>query len=272
MKISKLIILLFLIPLSGIAQNGKTLLGGAKGKAISGADLNFQDIYAITSNSAGIAFLETTSFGLYTEQRFASADIRQVGLLTALPTNFGSFGLQLQSFGFDTYNEQKVEFSYARKLFENISLGIQFGYLNTRVAEYGNKGVLTTGIGLQAKIIDNLWLGANLSNPFPVKITATEYLPTQLNIGLTYHFSEKLQIATAVYKDFEYSASVRAGINYRIIQPLSLRLGISTEPIENSFGLGVHLKQFDLDFAMSYHQFLGFTPAFSMVYRLKKLQ
>jgi hypothetical protein len=270
MKIIKTIIILLLIPFLTIAQNGKTLVGGAKGKAIAGSDLNFQDIYALNSNTAGIAFIEQTSFGLYAEQRFANADIRQVGLLTAIPTKFGAFGLQLHSFGFETYNEQKICLSYARKLFDKVAIGVQFGYLNTRIPEYGNQGVLTTEIGLQAEVLENLWLGANLSNPLPVKLTETEYLPTQLNLGLTYHFSEKLQISTAVHKDFEYPASVRAGFNYRIIQPISLRLGISTQPIENSFGIGIHLKQFDLDFAVAYHQLLGFTPAFSMVYQLKK--
>ena len=269
MKHALTIILFLLIPYLLIAQNGKTLFGGAKGKAIANSDLNFQDVYAITSNSAGIAFVEQISFGLYTEQRFANADIRQVGMITAIPTKFGTVGLQLQSFGFENYNEQKIGI-YARQLFENIAIGVQFGYLNTRIAEYGNKGILTSDIGLQAEVLDNLWLGANLSNPFPVKLTETEYLPTQLDLGLTYHFSKKLQISTAVQKDFEYPASIRAGFNYQLIKPLSLRFGISTKPIENTFGIGIHLKQIELDFAIAYHQFLGFTPAFSMVYNLKK--
>lgn len=270
MKFFLTVLTIFILPISMIAQNGQVLFGGAKGKAIAGSDLNLQDIYAINSNSAGTAFIEQTSFGLYAEQRFANADIRQLGAIAAMPTKFGVVGLQLQTFGFEAYQEQKIAITYGKKLFDNIAIGVQFGYLNTRIPEYGNKGVLTSEIGLQAEILHNLWLGANLSNPFPIKITATEYLPTQLNVGLTYHFSEKLQLSTAVHKDFEYPASVRAGFNYRLIKPLSLRFGISTEPIENSFGIGIHLKQVELDFALTYHQILGFTPAFSMVYNLKQ--
>jgi hypothetical protein len=162
--------------------------------------------------------------------------------------------------------------SYARKLSKKFAIGVQFDYLNTRISEYGSFNGISFEGGLQAEIIDNLWLGASISNPFRIEIAPDDYLPTKFNLGLSYRFSDKILMATEVEKDFEYPTSARVGLDYRIIEPLSIRLGVGTEPIQNSFGVGIHLKNLTLDFAARYHQILGFTPTFSMTYEFEKLK
>lgn len=266
------IIFYFLIIFNTIAQSGITMSSGAKGAAMANTSNTFQDVFALASNQAGIAFLENTSVGLLAEQRFLSADIRQFGAVAAMPSKFGSFGLLVQTFGFDVYNEQKIGLSYSRKLSKKFAIGVQFDYLNTRISEYGSFNGVSFEGGLQAEVLKNLWLGASITNPFRIEVAPDEYLPTQLNLGLSYRFSDKILIATEVQKDFEYPASARVGLDYRIIEPLSIRLGVGTAPIQNSFGVGIHLKNFTLDFAARYHQILGFTPTFSMTYEFKKLK
>jgi hypothetical protein len=262
----------FFIISNTIAQSGITMVSGAKGAAMANAASTFQDVFSITSNQAGIAFLENTTVGLLAEQRFLSADIRQFGVVAAMPSKFGSFGLLIQTFGFDVYNEQKIGLTYSRKLSKKFAIGVQFDYLNTRISEYGSFSGISFEGGLQAEVLKNLWLGASFSNPFKIEIAPDEYLPTQLNFGLSYRFSDKIFLATEVQKDFEYPASVKVGLDYRIIEPLSIRLGVGTEPIQNSFGVGIHLKNLTLDFAARYHQILGFTPTFSMTYEFEKLK
>jgi hypothetical protein len=264
------VIFYFLILSNTIAQNGVRMVSGAKSAAMANASNTFQDVFSITSNQAGIAFLEKTSMGLLAEQRFLSADIRQFGAVAAMPTKFGSFGLLIQTFGFEVYKEQKIGLTYARKLSKKFAIGVQFDYLNTRISEYGSFSAISFEGGLQAEIIDNLWFGSSISNPFRIEIAPDEYLPTQFNFGLSYRFSNKIFLATEVQKDVEYPTSVKVGLDYRIIEPLSIRLGVGTEPVQNSFGIGIYLKQFTLDFAARYHQILGFTPTFSMIYAFEK--
>lgn len=265
-----ILFLYFLCSISLIfAQNGTSMVAGAKGAAMANTSVTFQDVFAMTSNQSGIAFLPNSSVGLLAEQRFLNSDIRQIGAVAALPSRFGSFGILVQSFGFETYNEQKIGLAYARKLSKTFAIGIQFDYLNTRIPEYGNQGVLTFEGGLQAQIMENLWLGAAVFNPIRQGFSPDERLPVQLNVGLSYRFSDKIFIATEVEKDFEYPAAVKIGLDYHIIEPLSIRLGIGTQPIQNSFGIGLHWKQFRFDFAATYHQILGLTPTFSMVHDFK---
>jgi hypothetical protein len=270
MKLTLSIIIYLLIISNTFAQSGIKIVSGAKGAAMANAAVTFQDVFSITSNQAGIAFLEKPNVGLLAEQRFLSADIRQFGAVAAMPTKFGSFGLLIQTFGFEVYQEQKIGLSYARKLSKKFAIGVQFDYFNTRISEYGSFSAVSFEVGLQAEILKNLWLGAAVSNPFRIEIAPDEYLPTQFNFGLSYRFSDKIFLATEVQKDFEYPTSVKVGLDYHIIEPLSIRLGVGTEPVQNSFGVGIHLKQFTLDFAARYHQILGFTPTFSMTYVFEK--
>lgn len=239
---------------------------------MANASVTFQDVFALTKNQAGIAFLDETSVGLLGEQRFLNNDIRHIGFVAATPTSLGAFGILVQSFGFDAFNEQKIGVAYGRKLADKMAIGIQFDYLNTRIPEYGNQGVLTFEGGLQAEIMDNFWLGASIFNPIRTQeqdsigvVNATKF-----NFGLSYLFSEKVFLAAEVEKDFQEATAVKVGLDYRIIDPISLRLGVGTAPTLNSFGVGIHLQQVRLDFAASYHQILGFTPTFSMNYNFGK--
>lgn len=272
MKSYLFLFLLLVFPFLLIAQNGNSISSGAKGAAMANTSVTFQDVFALTKNQAGIAFLSETSIGLLGEQRFLNNDIRHVGLVAAMPSSFGSFGILIQSFGFDAYNEQKIGLAYGRKLAKNFAVGIQFDYLNTRISEYGNQGTITFEGGIQAEILENFWLGASVFNPIRTQEQDSIGIvnTTKFNFGLSYMFSKKILIAAEVEKDFEYATAVKVGLDYRIIEPVSLRLGIGTAPTLNSFGIGIHLKQFRLDFAANYHQILGFTPTFSMNYNFGK--
>lgn len=272
MKSNLFLILFSAFSFSVFAQNGNSISSGGKGAAMANASVTFQDVFALTKNQAGIAFIDQVSVGILGEQRFLNNDIRHVGLVAAMPSSLGSFGLLVQQYGFDVYNEQKIGLAYSRKLAKNFAVGIQFDYLNTRIPEYGNQGVLTFEGGIQAEILENFWLGASIFNPIRTQEQDSIGIvnSTKFNFGLSYLFSEKILIATEIEKDFQENAAVKVGLDYRIIEPVSLRLGVSTAPTLNSFGIGIHLKQIRLDFAASYHQVLGFTPTFSMNYNFAK--
>lgn len=260
------IFLLFCLPLN--AQNGLPTSAGAKGVALNDATVTLQDIYGGWSNPAALAHLERLSFAVFGQQRFALANLNDLSLMAALPTNSGTFGLSVNYFGFDAYNEQKIGLSYARKLFQKISLGVQFDYLNTQITDYGNKGLFTFEVGLQAQLTKTIRLGAFVYNPIEVEIVDNESLPTLLSIGLAYQPSAKIMVAAEVKKDIDLPTRVVLGIDYQLLKQLALRFGVGTAPVNYSFGVGLKLEQLTIDIASKYHQLLGFTPAFSLSYGL----
>ena len=244
------------------AQNGAPPTAGARGVAMGYTGVTYTDINSIFSNQAGLANLESLAVTGYGEQRFLVSEIRSVAMGAALPTASGTFGLSLHYFGFEQYNEQRIGLAYGRRLLDKLSIGAQFLMLNTRIPEYGNKAVFTFEAGVLAELLPQLNLGIHLFSPARIQLAEEENLPTVLKLGLSYLPSNKLSLLAELEKDIDFAARAKFGLEYQIIEPLFLRLGVATQPTTLSFGLGFALASgLRIDIASSYHQVLGFTPA-----------
>ncbi|MBP9120932.1 MAG: hypothetical protein KBF59_08700, partial [Ignavibacterium sp.] len=86
-----------------------------------------------------------------------------------------------------------------------------------------------------------------------------DQIPMIFNTGLSYDVADELTLNFAVDKDIKYKASFQFGINYDIIEYLSLRTGFSNEPSKYSAGIGINYSMFSLDYAMYTHNDLGLT-------------
>jgi hypothetical protein len=126
-------------------------------------------------------------------------------------------------------------------------------------------------MGAIYEIIPRLNIGAHIFNPTRAKIAdyADERIPTIFKTGLSYEFSEKVLMTLETEKSINHPAVLKAGIEYRIIDPLYLRAGIGTRPTSNSFGFGLVMGNLNIDFATSFHYILGYSPQLSFVYHFK---
>ncbi len=267
MKSTLTIVFIFSV-LFCVAQNHTPSAAGAKGLALGNTNTTTQDAQSLFGNQAGLAFLEETSFTAFGENRFFIAELNQFSAGVAIPVKNGTFGLAVQYFGFEDYNEQKIGIAYGRKLFDKVAIGIQIDYLNLRVPFYGNQGNITAEIGLQLPINDKFLIGVHVFSPFTIAWSEEDFVPTILATGITYQPSEKLSITAEVEKDIDFPVDFKFGIDYKIVEMLSLRVGANTYPVQNSFGLGLNLKNLNIDVAMVYHQILGLTTGFSATFRL----
>lgn len=270
-KLFKASLLAFLLVvsfcLSGWSQNGAPPIAGARGAALGQTGLTFTDAYSIFSNQAGLAYLKSFSGVVQAERRFMLSEIQSLSAGAALPTGSGTFGLSLNYYGFEDFNEQRIGLAYARKLFPKMSIGAQFLYLNTRIPEYGSTANFTFEVGLLMEIVPQLWAGFHVFSPIRVETVPNEHLPTILGLGLTYKPSEKVNINAEVQKDIEFKLRVKVGIEYQAADPFFLRIGAGTEPTLVSFGVGYHIQDnIAIDLASSYHQVLGFTPSIGVAY------
>lgn len=248
------------------AQVSSPLTAGARGLSMGGAGLSFTGIHAAWSNPAGLSELDGLSAALYGEQRFALTDLRQISAVGAIPTSSGTFGLVVGYYGLSAYNEQRIGLVYARKLADKLRLGLQLYNFNTRIQDYGNKSLISFELGLQMDVSKQVSLAFRAANPVRIAIVDEEYLPTVLSIGFKYQPGELVTFLAEVEKDILFPARVRFGLEYQIIKTLFLRAGVATDPSVLSFGIGYELKDnIQLEFATSYHQYLGFTPGISVL-------
>ncbi len=271
-KYLKLLFFLF-TAFSTYAQNGLPQNAGARGAAIGNAAICFDDINSAFANQAGLAFVNDVSFSAYGERRFMAEGLNSYLFAAALPFDkIGTFGLALNYFGFSDYNEQKIGLNYARKLAKNFSLGVQLDYLGTRIPNYGVAHAVTVELGILAKLNEKVRLGAHVYNPVNAKIGPDDRLPTLFSLGLSYEPSKKVFLSAQLDKDiYNHPFIGRFGLEYRPIDAFYIRAGVSAAALaQASFGIGVNLQQLRIDFATSFHQVLGFTPAFSLSYSLQK--
>jgi len=259
---------LLLLPLGLFSQNGLPPNAGARGAALGNTSVAHRDIYGVFSNPAGLLELSNWGIAVMGEQRFLLPEIRLMGVAAAINSDLGAFGLYTHRFGIEAYHEQQFGIQYARALFEKFNMGIGMDLLHTRIPDYGGQINLTGHIGLQAHFSEPLWLGMYLFNPFRIKRNNGEYLPSMLRVGFTYQPSSKVLLTGEAEKDIDFPLRWKGGLEYQYFDLLALRVGFSTHPVQATMGAGLSWeKRWQLDFALQWHQILGWTPVFSAVYQ-----
>lgn len=274
MNLIHVILLAVFITASGFlsAQNAVPPSAGAGGLSMGNTGVTQENIYSAFRNQAGLARLKGISFAVQAEQRFLAPGLNSGSVAFGYPTKSGTFGLAMNYFGYQVYNEQKIGLSYSRLLDKNLSIGGQIDYVGLRFqdTEYGSRSTVTFEIGMQARILKLFTVGAHVFSPVRIKLTDNpeDVIPTQFNIGVSYKPTEKVQITAEVEKDIDFPISFKAGFEYFPVEKFGIRAGTGTKPTQTSFGFGLRLDQVHIDLGTAFHWDLGFTPGISIAYTI----
>jgi hypothetical protein len=230
------------------------------------------DFWSVHNNQAGMAFNNQTAGGVYYESRFLIRELGyQCGAFT-LPTKFGVFGTSLVYNGDKNMNQWNAGFAFARKFGENFAAGLQLDYLHTYLAEnYGEKSTITFEAGILTRLADKLYFGVHIFNPVSARIAKynDERIPSIINIGMNYSFSDKLNVEVETIKSSYLPLDIRTGAEYEFFKSIYARAGVASNPFRYTFGCGIDIKALTLDFSSSVHQVLGYSPQISLYYRFK---
>lgn len=247
---------------------------GAQQGAVGISAVSLVNVFSAGNNQAGTAYIEKPSVGIFYANSFALKGLNNFSLVAAIPIKkAGTFGLDIDYFGYSAYNEKKIGLSYSMKLMEELSIGVQLDYINSKFGGgYGSKNFFTFEFGLLAKPFKELTIGAHVYNPLPLKVddATGEKLPTVLKLGLTYNIKDVVWITSEAEKDIRDAFVFRAGIDYKPVDFLNIRAGISTTPLMGTFGLGFNFSGLQLDIASAYHPQLGFSPQAGLSYGFGK--
>ena len=245
-----------------IQENNVT---AGKSAGMANTSITLTDVWSIYNNQAGLGYLENITIGAFHQSGYIKEQNLQ-GLAFALPTKTGTIGASYSYYGYSQYNEMQAGLAFGRNFTKYFSLGIQINYLHTQIAgNYGSINTVNFEIGILSQPIENLYIGAHVYNPSQSKM-GEEKIPTIYNLGISYLFSEKVMFAMGTEKDLEHEAIFKAGLDYQLIEFISLQAGISTNPSKYSFGVGFHYKLINANIGFLKHQTLGFTPSFTLSY------
>ncbi len=268
---SNLLVVLLCSPFLLFAAHDNVPEGG-RSAAMANASVAFTDFWSLQNNQAGLAFYNHFASGIYFENRFMVKELSLKAGGVVMPVKAGVLGLNISYFGYPKYNESKFGLAYARSFGDVLAVGVQLDYLLTSIDEnYGKKGLVTFEIGLLSKINEHLNLGAHIFNPIQAKLTNenNERIPAIIRLGAAYSFDENIMVSVEAEKDTKTDPILKLGLEYRIIKPIYVRGGISTNPGLYSFGFGLDYKKLRVDFSSSVHSVLGYSPQLSLIYIFK---
>jgi hypothetical protein len=231
------------------------------------------DVFSFVHSQASLAQIKDPAAGVYGERRFSLAAVDVYTAAIAIPTSKGNFGIDLNTIGFDNYNENRIGFAYARSLGSKTDIGIQFNHYAYRIPYYGGDEAVNVEFGLITHLTDQLNMGIHLYNPVGGNFSKTgEKLSTVYTMGLGYDASENLYVATEFIKEESFPVNVNAGVQYRFEKQFFARAGISTATSTTYMGFGVSWDIFRIDISASFHPQLGVSPGLLFIVNLNKKQ
>ena len=248
---------------------------GARASGTSNTSVNYRDNWAQLNNQAGLAYLKNISVSAGFTNAYFLKELSTNTIAFGLPTKSGVFGLNYSYFGYTKFNQNKIGLAYAMKLGKRISAGIQINYLYTHIeGEYGSNGTAYGEIGLQTEPVDNLFIGAHVSNFWRTKYTdyTDLYIPMIFRIGAAYLLYDKALLSIEFEKDLERALIFKSGLEFDLDKQFFFRFGIAANPLIFSFGFGYKIKMFSVDLGFSKHPVLGYSPAISLNYAFGKPQ
>jgi hypothetical protein len=233
------------------------------------------DFWALYANPAGLSGMKDMQAGLFIERRFLVQQLNFGTAAFAMPFKTRHVaGIDFGGFGFGGYTESKVALSYAASVLDNLSLGVKMHYLRTSIPTYGNAGALIIDAGVNAEIAKGLSFGFSGHNLNQARLSTQtiekEQLPSTLALGLAYQASDKVLIVADIERQVNFPYSFRGGVEYAILPILKARIGAATAPVMFNAGLGLNIKGLEVDWANSFHEYLGYTPSLSLGYRFGK--
>lgn len=265
-----LFILIFNISLQAIQPNQAV---GAKALSMGGISLLPADFWSVFNNQAGLATQNNWALGFaYDSYLGLDKNLSLKSGAFLIPTNSGTFGLTLNYFGYRAYNEQKIGLAYGKSLGENFSAGLQIDYLSISIGDdYGHAGAFTFEIGFIAKLSSTLQIASHIYNPFMVKLGKINPVitPAIFKFATAYKIDKDMLLLAEYEQGIDMHGILKFGMEYHLIDQIFVRGGLSTNPNRFSFGIGLNINGFNIDFGTSYHQILGFSPKAAMYYRLK---
>jgi hypothetical protein len=272
MRLYFLFVLAILFSCQSKAANDPPPAIGARAVALGYAYQGIRgDYWSLYHNPAGIAGVEKMTAGAYVVRRFNLKELTSGSAGLVLPFLEGehTLGLDMTTFGFSVYRENRIGLTYATTLLDKVSLGVKLNYASLAIANYGSESSLYVDVGVNAKISSQLSFGFSATNVNRAKLgqdPAAEALPTVVTAGLAYQPSDRVLLVADVQKDVDHPLSVRGGLEYYLNDFVIARIGVSNEPLSWQMGLGLVKDAMQIDFAFGYTDRLGYSPHISLSY------
>lgn len=235
---------------------------GAKQISLSNADVALSnDVFSVFNNPAGLSQLNWREIGIYySPAPFGLSELANAYVAFNEPFSFGSVALGGMTYGFELYRESKILIGYSYNYQNKFFAGAALNFHSLSIHNYGNDNAFYFNLGGLVYLSDEFRFGFSFHNINRASFgNYDDQIPVVLNSGFSYDVLNSLSINVAMEKDISNKTSFMFGVDYDIVEYLSLRSGFSNEPSRFSAGIGINYSFISLDYAMFTHNDLGLT-------------
>jgi hypothetical protein len=260
--------IIYIVPFLFIVNLNAQFNPGAKQISLSNSDVALSnDVFSLFNNPAGLSQIGWREVGIYySPAPFGLTELANGYVAYAEPFSFGTVAIGGMTYGFDLYRESKVLVGYSYNYENKFFAGLTFNYHTFSIQNYGNTSALYLNLGGLVYITNQLRWGFAFSNINRASIgNEDDQIPVEFSTGFSYDLLNTLNINIAIEKDIRYKPSIQFGLEYNIIEYLSLRAGFQNEPARYSAGIGINYSIISLDYALFTHQDLGLTHQVGLI-------
>lgn len=228
-------------------------------------------LWAVFDNPAGMAEQSAFSFGFSYHSGFLMEQVSSKSLALGFPLKkAGVIGFGYRQFGYSLYKDQHACLAFARSFGTAVTAGLRFDYLATRFGgEYGGTSAFTGSAGLIARITNSIRVGASIFNPQRVNFSSdgTYKYPAFMLAGASWNFGGETELALGIAKSSDSKEIWKCAIRYEVSKRFFIHAAIANGAEPFSFGYNFRFSKFDIGMTSGYHQLLGFSPAFSLIFK-----
>ncbi len=258
-------IILLLISYESIAQTHL----GPRYQAMGYTGTALQGIYSLTANPAGLTGIERPTANIAYQHHFLTTDISMQTALLGVPTQLGTFGLAVNRYGLQgAYEESKAGFAYAKEFGANVAVAMLIDYHQLRIPNYGSNRAFSMDAGLQYQLNNRIRIGMYYANVGNATYDQDVYgvIPSFIRIGTGYLLDNVMIASDVVYDRYSGGFDGHLGIEYDLLKALSLRGGLSFNPMQQYTGFGLVWESLVFDVAATFHPRLGTSPQIGICY------
>lgn len=239
---------------------------GARSAGLAHASTTIGDSYSIFNNpgSLGIVEKETVSSGYSTLFEVEGWNSVFASINKKIANGFAGIGIF--KFGDQLMNTSFVSLGFGHKLGIG-SLGASIVYQQMFIEGYGKSSFIRIDFGGVVKFSNQLKISGGIKNLSQSKISkkTEEYFPTLVFIGLCYSPVESMMLIGQLDNTLDFKENIKVSLEYKLA-PLILRIGVQSQPVLVTTGLGIEIKRFDVDFAYQSSNTLGSSQTVNLSY------
>lgn len=221
--------------------------------------------FALLYNPANIH--SEISCGVYTSYRnfYGIPGIYQADI--AATKNISGIGsaVSVSKYGNDLYSEIEISAGGSYNIIKDLYLGLSVKGYFLSIKNYGSANSWGLNLGLQYDYLENLSIGATVTNINNPKIgSIEEELPQTFSLGYKYDLMERATLYFELFRDVKHDQDYRGGFEYEPYDNIFLRLGIMDNTATYSFGVGSSFKFLKFDYGLIDHSVLGISHVISL--------